>query len=248
MSLQLALVGVWFFIVIMFALILLPFRWKDPSLGATVGHLMSWGGRLVMGWRLRVENARILDNAQPCIYVGNHQSNMDVITIGAVFPRRTVAIGKAELNRILFFRRVFTGTGMIMIDRSDRAKAVAGLEEAREALLTKGHSIWIFPEGTRNKGRGLLPFKKGAFHMAVASQVPIVAVVQQQLKSYFDYEAGRVVSGEILIRVLEPIPTRGLKVDDIPRLMADVRGRIVAELAKPEMKPTPGGQIALDFP
>ena len=78
-------------------------------------------------------------------------------------------------------------------------------------------SIWVFPEGTRNLGKGLLPFKKGAFHMAIAAGVPIVQVCVSNYVTQM--KLNRWDSGSVLIRSLPPITTCGLTVDDIPQLL-----------------------------
>ena len=78
-------------------------------------------------------------------------------------------------------------------------------------------SIWVFPEGTRNLGKGLLPFKKGAFHMAIAAGVPIVQVCVSNYVTQM--KLNRWDSGSVLIRSLPPITTCVLTVDDIPQLL-----------------------------
>ena len=114
---------------------------------------------------------------------------------------------------------------------------MAGLESAREAIEKRGVSVWIFPEGTRNRGAAhMLPFKKGAFHLAIAAQVPIVPIVQQHVLSYFDLWRLRFRTGPVTVRVLDPIPTIGMRMADVPKLMADVRAKMDAALAQPEMK------------
>lgn len=230
------LAGAWFFFATFVGLCILVARWKDPSAGAVMSRLLSWGACKILGYRLHIENESKLYDHQPCVYVANHQTNVDIITMGGLFPYRTVVIGKKEMKWIPLFGLFFAGTGMVMIDRKDRTQAVAGLEAATDAMLKKGHSIWFFVEGTRNRGRGLLPFKKGAFHLAIAARSPIVPIVQQYLFTYLDVKDRRITPGEILIRVLDPIPTEGMTSSDVPGLMARVRARMVEELCKPEMK------------
>ncbi|MNN85147.1 1-acyl-sn-glycerol-3-phosphate acyltransferase [compost metagenome] len=88
-------------------------------------------------------------------------------------------------------------------------------------LQNEDTSIWVFPEGTRNLGEELLPFKKGAFQMAIAAGVPIVQVC---VSNYINHmRLNRWNSGQILIRSLPPIPTAGLTLDDMPQLIAQCR-------------------------
>ena len=88
-------------------------------------------------------------------------------------------------------------------------------------LQNEDTSIWVFPEGTRNLGEELLPFKKGAFQMAIAAGVPIVPVCVSSYVKHMRLNRWR--SGKILIRSLPAIPTAGLSLDDMPLLMAQCR-------------------------
>ncbi|MBI3543878.1 MAG: 1-acyl-sn-glycerol-3-phosphate acyltransferase [Deltaproteobacteria bacterium] len=243
MYIRIGLTGAWFFLGTFASICILPFRWKDPSVGAILGRIVSWGGCRIMGWTVRIENQKALYVSQPCVYVGNHQSNMDIITMGCMYPYRTVVIGKKELKWMPLFGLFFIGCGMIMIDRQNRTHSLAGLDVAKEAMEKDGKSIWIFAEGTRDRGERLLPFKKGAFHIAVAAQKPIVPFAHQHLFSYFDVNKRQVTGGELVIKVLDPVPTVGLTAADVPRLMADVRSRILAAMLTPEMK-APSGYAA----
>lgn len=213
------------------------FRWKDPSMGAVFARILAWGGLPIFGLRVRVENQQRLYVNQPCIYVSNHQSNMDIFTMSAAYPYRTVVIGKKEIKWLPIFGWFFNGSGNIMIDRSNRAHSMAGLEAAARYARDKGISIWIFPEGTRNRGKAkMLPFKKGAFHLAITAQVPVVPMVHQYLKSYLDISKSKIHYGEVLIKVLEPISTVGMTTADVPRLLEETRRRMEAALEAPELK------------
>ncbi len=75
----------------------------------------------------------------------------------------------------------------------------------------------MFPEGTRNLGKGLLPFKKGAFRMAIAAGVPIIPVCVSTYANRLKINSWS--SGKVLIRSLPAIPTLGLTLDDLPQLM-----------------------------
>jgi 1-acyl-sn-glycerol-3-phosphate acyltransferase len=73
------------------------------------------------------------------------------------------------------FGQALAQGGFISIDRSDRNAAIRSLEQARE-LLASGTHVWIAPEGTRSKTGELLPFKKGAFYLALEARLPILPV------------------------------------------------------------------------
>lgn len=180
-----------------------------------------------LGIRTRVIGREHLLQQRPCIYVANHQSAFDVPVLADLYPPDTVVIGKKELRQIPFFGWLYAVTGNILIDRSNNAGAVGRLREAEEAIRQRGVSVWIFPEGTRGKEPGrLLPFKKGAFYMAVATGAPLVPVVAEPLRPFFDVTRRRIRTGTVEVRVLEPIPTTGLTEADVVPLLNETWARM----------------------
>lgn len=236
--LRIGLAVAWFFAATIVSVCMLVFRWKDPSMGAIFGRIVHWGGMKALGLSMRVEHQTRLYLNQPCVYVANHQSNLDVVTMGCMYPYRTVVIGKSQLKWVPLFGLFFKGSGMIMIDRENFRNSVSGLNKAKEAMLSTGASLWLFPEGTRNRGRSaLLPFKKGPFHIAISAQVPVVPIVHQYLYSYCDMANKRIHSGqELRMCVLEPIETKGLTLEDMPQLMNKVRARMIETMQDPELR------------
>lgn len=79
--------------------------------------------------------------------------------------------------------------------------------------------MWIYPEGTRNTNGDLLPFKKGAFYLAIQAQVPIIPVVYSSFSSFYDISTKLFTSGTIRVEVLDAVPTSGLTVADVPTLL-----------------------------
>lgn len=185
-----------------------------------------------LGLHVRVEGRERMAEAAPCIYVSNHQSMYDVPVLAELYPVDTVVIGKRELRKIPFFGWLYAVTGNVLIDRSDNESAVRSLKEAAQRVTTRGQSIWIFPEGTRGTESGqLLPFKKGAFHMAVETGVPLLPVVVEPLRPFFDASRRRVRPGTVTVRVLEPIPSAGLTEADIPDLIEKTRDAMQGALS-----------------
>jgi 1-acyl-sn-glycerol-3-phosphate acyltransferase len=113
----------------------------------------------------------------------------------------------------------------VLINRSNAAQAKQAMLETTEALQKRDTSIWVFVEGTRNLGKGLLPFKKGAFQMAIAAQVPIVPLCCSNYKR--SMRLNRWHSGKLVIRALPPISTTGMTLDDMPELMERCRAQMV---------------------
>ncbi len=185
-----------------------------------------------LGIRVRMVGEEGLRAHRPCIFVCNHQSILDVPILAQAFAPGSVVIAKKELRRIPFFGWIYVVTGNILIDRADNRSAVGRLKEVEDAILRRRVAVWIFPEGTRGTEPGqLLPFKKGAFYMAVATGAPLVPVVVSPLKPRLDIGARRLDPTVVEVRVLDPIPTAGLGEDDVVPLMHEARGRMAAALA-----------------
>ncbi len=109
-------------------------------------------------------------------------------------------------------------------------KAIASLREAARRVREERLSLWVFAEGHRNTKPELLKFKKGAFHIAVEAQVPIVPVVCESLDAVLDGGRWLVRPGTIRGVVMDGIPTAGLAEADVDALAASVRGRMQAQL------------------
>lgn len=191
--------------------------------------------RRPLGLRTEIEGRERLLRFRPCVYVANHQSMYDVPVLAELYPEGTVLIGKKELRRIPLFGWLYVVTGNVLIDRRNNPSAVGQLREAEEAIQRRGVSVWIFPEGTRGIEPGrLLPFKKGAFYMAVAAGVPLVPIVVAPIHGLFDVRRRMLRPGTVRVRVLEPIGTGALTEADVPDLIARTRARMQAALTELE--------------
>jgi len=229
--LQSSFVILWLVLCSTFGTLYAIIRWGYLNTDRDFARIFSWGVLKILRIRVEVEGREHLQTGQPCIYIANHQSNLDVATFGGVYPQKTVVIGKKELHWIPFFGIFFVASGNIIIDRKKRDKAVAGLSHAVEEIRKKGISIWIFPEGTRNRaGEGLLPFKRGAFHMAVQAGIPLVPLVSAPLSSVVSWKQRHIKGGTLRVRVLPPIPTKGLNESQVETLSQEVREKMLEAL------------------
>ncbi|HDL7412723.1 TPA: 1-acylglycerol-3-phosphate O-acyltransferase, partial [Yersinia enterocolitica] len=162
-------------LVCVFGSIYCLFRPRNPRNLATFAHLF---GRMSVLFGITVEQRIPAEAANygTCIYIANHQNNYDMVTMSNVVQSGTVTVGKKSLLWIPLFGPLYWLTGNLLIDRDNRAKAHGTIAQVVEQVKKKNVSIWMFPEGTRSRGRGLLPFKTGAFHAAIAAGVPIVPI------------------------------------------------------------------------
>lgn len=195
--------------------------WGNTRIAWAYAHTLSWVGLRLLGIRVEVTGRENLAD-RPAILVANHQSNYDVLIVGAVYPRDTVVIGKKELRDTPLFGTFFAATGNILIDRADRKDALAGLDKAVEAVRNRRVSVWVFPEGQRSRGTGLGPFKKGAFHMAIAAGVPVIPVVVSSMDRVINARAKRAAGGVLQIHILPPVSTEGMRPADAERLKDQV--------------------------
>jgi len=216
------------------SLLMLPvglIRWKNTDNNRLYAKFYGPIARWLMGIKVIYHGLETLSQNQPCIYSANHQSGFDVAVYAGFCPRKTVLIGKKEMRLIPFWGLMFESFGNIMIDRKNRSQSVGGLNQAVDALKRMGLSIFIFPEGTRNRfGTGLLPFKKGAFHMAVAAQVPIVPIVCSPIAPLINFEKKYARSGTLHLAVLPAIPTVGRTPAQLEAVMAETRQAMLKKL------------------
>jgi 1-acyl-sn-glycerol-3-phosphate acyltransferase len=151
------------------------------------------------------------------VYVANHQNNFDLFTLAAVVPKGVVTVGKTSLRWIPFFGVLYWASGNFLINRENRKQAIATIEQIVSSMKKTGLSIWMFPEGTRSRGRGWLPFKRGAFHAAVQAGVPIVPVVCSS--THGQVGLNRWDNGKVIVEMLPPIDTTGLHETDVITLL-----------------------------
>ncbi|OMQ23749.1 1-acylglycerol-3-phosphate O-acyltransferase [Serratia oryzae] len=204
-------------LVCIFGSIYCLFSPRNPRHVATFGHLF---GRLstVFGLQVEVRKPAGASANGTCIYIANHQNNYDMVTVSNIVQPRTVTVGKKSLAWIPFFGQLYWLTGNLLIDRDNRAKAHGTIAQVVEAIKQRDISIWMFPEGTRSRGRGLLPFKTGAFHAAIAAGVQIVPICVSTTSGKINLN--RWNNGHVIVEMLEPIDTRAYNKEQVRELAA----------------------------
>jgi 1-acyl-sn-glycerol-3-phosphate acyltransferase len=185
------------------------------------------------GSSVQIEGIEHMRQDRPQIIVSNHQSWFDVFALAANIPKRYRFIAKVELRRIPLFGLAWASAGHISIDRTDRAQAIRALDEAA-ALMRDDHSaVVIFPEGTRSPTGELLPFKKGAFMMALRTGIEIVPTAVLGSRAVQKKGDWRVRAGRIIVRFGPPIDSSQYDEDHREELMLVVRERIENMLHAP---------------
>ena len=181
-------------------------------------------------WTFKVGGTMPADPRNPYVMVSNHESFVDILLISHL-PWEMKWLSKKENFKIPVAGWLMRLAKDIELDRKDPKSAAAAMAECRRRL--DDHvSVMIFPEGTRSTTGDLLPFKDGAFRLAIEAQLPILPLAVHgaatALKAH-DWRFGRAVAE---VRVLEPVSTEGLTLDDVDALKQRVRQRIVEELVR----------------
>lgn len=180
-------------------------------------------------WELR--NGHFLSERSGGVIVANHQSILDILGMFNIWDVmvRCTAVAKREVFWVWPFGLAAWLAGVIFINRGNAKQARKQLSDT-SILLNKGKTkLWMFPEGTRNPDfTTLLQFKKGAFHMAISCQVPIYPVIYSPYY-FINTKKKRFDKGHVIIKALPPIPTKGLTLEDLDRIMEETRSTMVKE-------------------
>lgn len=147
-----------------------------------------------------------LGTTRPAVFVGNHQTALDVLMLGCMFPQYCSVTAKRSLRNYPFLGWFMRLSGTIFIDRANSKDARSAMRGAADAILSQRQSVYMFPEGTRSYAQDamLLPFKKGAFHLAVQAGVPVVPVVVANYSHLYSTGKLRFLPGKIPIKGKPP--------------------------------------------
>jgi 1-acyl-sn-glycerol-3-phosphate acyltransferase len=186
-------------IVSIFYCLLRPFHRNN------VYHTARFLGKItkILGVEVELRIPESVKGIGPVVWMANHQNSYDLIThANAVLPG-TVSVGKKSLKWIPIFGQMYWLTGNILIDRKNTNKAMNTIELTADKIKKDKLSVWMFPEGTRSRGRGLLPLKTGAFRTAIQANVPIVPICASNQVGTINLN--RWDNGKIIIEFLDPI-------------------------------------------
>jgi 1-acyl-sn-glycerol-3-phosphate acyltransferase len=198
------------------------------------GRIICWIGRRWVGWilascgiRVETEGLENVDRTAPQIFMSNHQSVVDIAAIVTTVPVDFRFVAKKELGHIPLFGWALRSSVGIMVDRGNRARAVASLKRGAQKVR-EGSNVILFPEGTRSPDGRLHGFKSGGFHLAIQAQVPVVPVTVSGSRRITPKRSLRIESGTVKIVYGKPLETRGLGVEDRDELKRRVREAIEA--------------------
>ena len=161
----------------------------------------------------------------------NHASALDIFVGMALCPYGGCGVGKKEIVKIPFFGQVYWLSGHLLIDRSNRKKAIESMNSLSKQVKNNNLSIWIWPEGTRSEDGKLLPFKKGFAHLALATNLPIVPVILHDAHKRWPAKSMNFYPGECQVDILDPIKTDSWKRESIDEHVEQVRGVMAKAMA-----------------
>ena len=141
-----------------------------------------------------------------------------------------VGIGKKEIGDIPIFGRIMQYAGIILIDRENSASAVETMKPLVDAMLKKGQSVCIAPEGTRSTSTHLGRFKKGAFHLAMQAGVPIVPIVIHNSIDVAPSTEFVFRPATVKVSVLPPVDTSDWRALTMSKHVEEVRDMFLVEL------------------
>ncbi|MBO9129346.1 lysophospholipid acyltransferase family protein [Bacillus sp. 165] len=156
------------------------------------------------GAKVEVEGIEHIPTDRAVLFVSNHQSNFDIPLLMGYLQKPIGFIAKAELQKLPLVAEWMTFMNSIFMNRSDRRQSLQAIKDGIE-LLKNGHSLVIFPEGTRSKTKQMAEFKTGSFHLAVKSGVPIVPVTINGTYNLLEANGNRIKPAHVKLTVSPPI-------------------------------------------
>ncbi|PVU96476.1 hypothetical protein BB561_001150 [Smittium simulii] len=194
---------------------------KRASLNWFTGRVFYNVSSLLLEYSVEIEGMEHLDK-QPYVFIGNHQSMLDLVWLGSVFSKQAVIISKASVKFVPLLGWFMILADDIFISRGNKQSTSDLFKKASEILLEKNVCVFFFPEGTRashKDGPGLLPFKKGAFLLAKHAKVPIVPMVASDLYNIYDAKRWIFSGGRIKVKILPPIPASEITESNFDNVM-----------------------------
>ncbi len=198
-------------------LVAAPLAWmlahRDPK-SARVDRVIRWWAGVWLwaaGCTLEVEGLERVDRTQSHVVVANHLSLLDIMTCFAALPLPIRYLAKKELFKIPILAPAMRAVGIVEVDRRGRTAAIQSVNRQSAPVIERGHSLIIYPEGTRSRDGALHDFKKGAFTMAIAAGMPVLPVTIYGTWEAWQPHTPWVYGGRTVKVVIdEPIETSGL--------------------------------------
>lgn len=157
-------------------------------------------------------------------FVGNHKSYMDIfLTVATIGEKRPLGfIAKVELKKIFLVNKWMEVMGCLFLDRADRRGSLNVIRTGIQRIKD-GHSIIVFPEGTRRNDDTFGDFKGGSLRLAKDGGSPVVPFVLYGTSDTFENNGGKVKAAKMAIRVLPAISNEKLQTRDLNEIAAEIK-------------------------
>jgi 1-acyl-sn-glycerol-3-phosphate acyltransferase len=162
--------------------------------------------------QVRVEGLERLDRKANYVFVSNHGSYMDIPALLSQLPQQFRFFAKIGLYKIPFLGWHLRWAGHLPVDRSNARASLKSMSEGARIISERRISVLLFPEGGRTL-EGLHQFKEGAAYIAIKAGVPLVPIAIVGLRELLPMGSMHIKSGSVTVRVGDPIPTSGMKLD-----------------------------------
>lgn len=162
----------------------------------------------------------------PVLFASNHEGNFDIPVLIGGIEKPFGFIAKIEIKKVPILKSWMETINCVFLDRGNREKAAKSIMSGVE-LLKKGHSLVIFPEGTRSKGGPIGLFKAGGFRLAMDSGVPIVPISIEGTADVFEKNGSLIKPAKIKVTICPPISNKDYKDKDLVTLAGNVRDIIM---------------------
>ena len=176
------------------------------------------------GIRVKITGKENVVPKTPYVFVSNHVSLFDIPVLQRYVPNDFSFVFKKEIAWVPLFGWQMQLGPHIIVDRQNPEKAMKSIENAKKMLIHRKISVLLFPEGTRSKTAEMLPFKRGAFHLAAQVGFPIIPITICGTKNLFQKKPFRINSGDVIVEFGKPIAAENIKnKKDELELMGKVR-------------------------
>ena len=237
------LIGLISVVVLLLALILIPWRLQRIRLGNLYGHSVGSvvfrlaGIQPVIVDRMGLpggplEGKKRINSLDPVLVICNHSSTIDMWIGMWLNPVGGCGVAKKEILKIPFFGFIYWLTGHLLIDRSNRQKSIESMTEVGQFVRDNALGIWMWPEGSRSRDGCLKPFKKGFVHMAVATGLPILPIISHDADKMWPGGTLTVRPGPLRMEMLPLIDTRHWTAENAAEHAEEVRQIVRASLSE----------------
>lgn len=200
----------------------------------TAYSFLSWVCRCISflcGTELTLLGKEKVPENTPVLYVSNHRSYFDIVTVFPHCNNTTGFVGKIELERIPILRKWMRFIHCEFIDRNDVRQGLKAILRCVDNVKN-GSSMFIFPEGTRTPGDEMLEFKGGSFKIAERSGCPVIPVAISNTDNIFENHIPFIKKQKVTVEFGDPIDIGKLSKEEKKHLAAYVQKAIEEMLAK----------------